>query len=120
MATTKFNLKQYDLRPVLRIRLLDGTVPIDLTLASEVRLLLKNRAAGLKVDSVMDKLDQEDEDTIGFVEYEWQPGDTDTLGTFSGEIQVLWPGQIPQTFPGKGYFQVSINRDLNDGPVEES
>jgi hypothetical protein len=117
-VATKFDLKQYDLRPVLRIRLLDGSVPIDLTLTSEVRLLLKNRAAGLKVNAVMTKLDQTDDATVGFVEYTWQEGDTDTLGTFQGEIQVLWPGQVPQTFPGKGYFQVSINRDLNEGPVE--
>jgi hypothetical protein len=113
-----FNMKQYDLLPVLRLTLLDGSDPVDLTLASEVRLLMKSRAAGLKVDSVMTKLAQEN-DTLGQVEYEWQEGDTDTLGSYQGEVQVLWPGQLPQTFPAKGYFKININRDLNLGPTTE-
>lgn len=124
MATQKFNLKQYDLLPNLRLTLLDGTTPVDLTLASEARLLLKNRT-GLLVDAVMDIADQEDEDLVGVVEYEWQEGDTSTLGTLQGEVQVLWPGQIPQTFPAKGYFAVIVNRDLGPttgpgSPEEES
>ncbi len=113
MATEKFNLKQYDLLPSLRITLLDGSTPVDLTLASEARLLLKNRT-GLLVDALMDISAQTGE-TVGVVEYEWQSGDTDTLGTLQGEVQVLWPGQIPQTFPAKGYFNVIVNRDL--GPT---
>ncbi len=110
-----FNIKVYDLLPVLRITLLDGETPVNLSLASEVRLLLKNRTVGLKVDAVMDKLDQDDYE--GQVQYEWQPGDTDTVGTYQGEVQVLWPGQLPQTFPAKGAFKVNVNRDLNAGPV---
>lgn len=117
MATIRFDLKQFDLRPVLRIRLLDGITPVNLTTASEVRLLLKNRATGLKVNAVMTKLNQADAATVGFVEYTWLPGDTNTLGTFQGEIQVLWAGGQPQTFPAKGYFTIAINRDLNLGPV---
>lgn len=115
---TKFNMKQYDLLPVLRLELLDGTTPVDLTLASEVRLFLKNRVAGLKVDAVMTKLTQTG-DTLGQVEYEWQDGDTDSLGTFQMEVQVLWPGSLPQTFPPKGYNTLIINRDLNQGPITE-
>jgi hypothetical protein len=117
-VSTRFNMKQYDLLPVLRLELLDGTTPVDLTLASEVRLLLKNRSAGLKVNAVMDKLTQTG-DTLGQVEYEWQVGDTDTLGTFQMEVQVMWPGSLPQSFPPKGYNTLSINRDLNQGPTTE-
>lgn len=115
MATTKHNVKQFDLLPVFRMQLLNGTTPVDLTLASEARLLLKSRATGLKVDQVMEIQDQMDDDLIGVVEYAWQDGDTDTLGTFQGEVQVLWPGQLPQTFPAKGYFTINVNREL--GPA---
>lgn len=114
------NLKQYDLLPVLRMTLLDGETPVNLTLASEVRLLLKNRTTGLKVDAVMEVLDQDDDDTVGQVQYEWQEGDTDTIGSFQGEVQVLWPGGLPQTFPSRGYLKININRDLNLGPTGES
>jgi hypothetical protein len=109
-----FNIKQDDLLPVFRVQLLDGTNPVDLTSATAVRLMLSNRAQGLKVDALMTPLAQEG-DTLGMVEYEWQEGDTDTIGSFNGEIQVLWPGQLPQTFPAKGYFRVLVNRDL--GPA---
>ncbi len=113
MATTKFNMKQYDLLPKLRLELLDGETPVDITNASEVRLLLKNRTVGLKIDATMEKYDAE----LGQVEYTWEEGDTDTLGSFQGEVQVLWPGQLPQTFPAKGYFTINVNRDLNLGPT---
>ncbi len=113
MAVETFDIKVHDLLPVLRMVCTDAGEPVDLTNVSEVRLLLKNRTAGLKVDALMEKADQEDEP--GVVTYEWQDGDTDTVGTFLGEIQVLWPGQKPMTFPAKGNFQVRINRDL--GPT---
>lgn len=117
MANKKFPMKHYDLYPVLQITLLDGTDPVDLTLATEARLLLSSRNTGLKVNAVMTILDQTVSANKGIVQYAWHHGDTDTLGTFIGEIQVLWPGSIPQTFPASGYFTVIISRDLNSGPV---
>lgn len=120
MANKKFNIKHYDLLPVFRLVCLDGDVPVDLTLATEARLLLSNRNTGLKVDAVMEVADQSDPDNHGLCTYQWVTGDTDTLGTYSGEIQVLWPGQAPQTFPAKGYFTVIIGKDLNNGPTESS
>lgn len=119
MATTTMNMKQYDLYPSFRTRLtdIDGNA-VDLTDATEVRLLVKNRTAGLKVDATMTKLDQDDDP--GVVEYNWEAGDTDTLGSFQVEIEVTFPGNLPQTFPGKGYCKLNINRDLNAGPVQES
>lgn len=120
MATTTMNMKQYDLYPSFRTKLtdVDGNA-VDLTSATEVRLLVKNRTAGLKVDAEMTKETQSG-DTIGIVEYNWAIGDTDTLGSFQVEIQVTFPGGLPQTFPGKGYCKLNINRDLNAGPTQES
>lgn len=119
MATV-MNMKQYDLYPTFRAQLtdIDGNV-VDLTHATEARLLVKNRTVGLKVNGVMDVLTQSG-DTLGVVEYAWQAGDTDTLGSFQVEVQVMFPGNLPQTFPGKGYNKLNINRDLNLGPTESS
>lgn len=120
MAKQTFKIKHYDLYPIFRLVLLDGTDPVDLTLATEARLLLSSRNTGLKVNASMTITDQTDPDNIGLVTYAWQIGDTDTVGSFNGEIQVLWPGQIPQTFPASGYFNVIIGKDLNNGPTESS
>lgn len=112
MATTVMDMKQHDLYPTFRTKLTDiDGVAVDLTSATAVRLLVKNRTAGLKVDAAMTKLTQSG-DTLGVVEYAWVEGDTDTLGTFQVEIEVLFPGGLPQTFPGKGYCKLNINRDL--------
>lgn len=63
-----------------------------------------------------------DED-CGKAYYEWQPstggaddGDTDIPGVFSAEVEVIWPGQKPQTFPNEKARNetVTFDDDLND------
>ncbi len=112
MANTKFIIKQHDLEPPLRVTLLDGTEAVDLSAVSEVRFLMKSRSTGLKVDDVMTVEDQSNPDNWGKVSYTWQSGDTDTVGTFTGEIQVMWIGSRPQTFPANKYFTIDIQKDL--------
>lgn len=108
----RFYIKQYDLRPDLRVRLLDEDVAVDLTGAASALFLMRNRRSGLKISAAMTILDQTQDATKGVVSYSWQAGDTAIHGDFQGEVQVTWPGSKPQTFPANGYITVSIGKDL--------
>lgn len=117
MANTQFTIKQHDLLPALVVTLLDDDVAVDLTTADSARLLMRNLAAGLKVNAFMTILDQTDADNLGKVSYDWQGLDTDTVGTFNAEVEIIWPGDRPQTFPAAKtlkYFKVVIQNDLTD------
>lgn len=114
MASDRFYLKQNDLQPDFRARLLDEDTPVDLTSATSVQMLMRNRRAGLKVHAPMAIADQTDTDLKGVVSYTWAPGDTDTAGDFQAEIQVTWPNSKPQTFPAKGHITIVIEKDLGN------
>lgn len=114
---TEFTIKQHDLLPALVVTLLDGTTPVDLTDVITARLLMRNLSAGLKVSALMTVLDQSDADNLGKVQYEWVGTDTDTVGGFKAEIEVIWPGDKPQTFPASKtlkYFTITVQNDLTD------
>jgi hypothetical protein len=110
-----FIIKQHDLRPRYRVKLTQtdpsnptATIPVDLTDATSVRFLMSTASGTTaKVDAPAAFVDR----TGGIVEYAWQAGDTDTVGDYSIEFEVMW-GTEPQTFPSNGYFTARINADL--------
>lgn len=112
MAT--FYIKQHDLLPNLVVTLLEGDDPVDLTLATGARFLMRNLLAGLKVSAVATILDQSVEANLGKVSYTWVSPDTDTVGKFNGEVEITWPGSKTQTFPAHKYFTVDVQNDLTD------
>jgi hypothetical protein len=111
VATARYTIKQFDLEPPFEIRLLDGIIPVDLTNATQVLFIMKNRK-GLKVLGQMIKADQTGENR-GIVLYRWLDGDTNTAGSFNAEVQVSWPTARAQTFPANQYVLVNIQKDLN-------
>lgn len=46
----------------------------------------------------------------GICEYQWVAGDTDTVGTYSVDVLVTFPGSIPEHFPQ------AYDRELIIGP----
>lgn len=108
----KFYIKQHDLEPGLEVQLLSGTTPVDLTMATAALFLMKSRKTGLKATGAMTIADQSIEANLGVVTYDWQLGDTDTVGEYTAEVQVMWPANKPQTFPAHSYFTVGIEKDL--------
>lgn len=108
----KCYIKQHDLEPDLEIQLLSDTDPVDLSQAQSALFLMSSRKTGLKAFGSMTIADQTVTSTLGVVTYTWQPGDTDTVGDYNGEVQITWPVGKPQTFPANGYFTVTIQKDL--------
>lgn len=122
MAAT-FRIKQHDLKPSLQVVLLSDmpqqdpglppqSNPVNLTQATAARLLMSSRRTGLKVSGAMTIADQSVVANLGLVTYDWQAGDTDTVGQFDAEIEVTWPTGKPQTFPANQYFTVDVQKDL--------
>ncbi len=105
----KYRMKQNDLAPALDIQLLDGGEALDLSQAIGAKFIMRDRT-GVKVSAAMSIRDQTQ--YKGVVRYQWVLGDTDTAGVFDAEVEITWPPNNPQTFPGYQYMKVEISKDL--------
>ena len=104
-----FKIKQNDTSPSLQATLKDASLaPIDLT-GSQVRFHMRSVDGTLKINAPMIVVTP----TLGLVQYNWQAGDTDTVGTYYVEFQVTYPGNSIETFPNDGNKVVSIVKELN-------
>lgn len=107
MARLIHRMKQHDLEPPLRLVVLDGTAPVDLTNAVDVVLIV-----GGIIDRAPMEADPDQTTNRGHVKYDWQSGDTAAIGEFDFEVEVMWPTGRPQTFPVKGYAVLIVEDDL--------
>ena len=109
MAT--YETMQHDLYPPLRAKLTDSAgTAVDLTNATSVTVhIFREDTRAQKVNAACTVDSQA---TSGWVEYEWQSGDTDTAGRFLLQFEVVWPTNKPQTYPQNGYDTLLIYDDL--------
>lgn len=103
-------VKRGDLEPSVSAVLDDAGTLVDLTAATSVRFVMTSSTGVVKVNRAMTKGNQTTDP--GLVTMAWQTADTDTAGTYRGEVEVTWPGSRPQTFPGDGYLNILILPDL--------
>jgi len=105
-----FRIKKNDTSPKLAVTLEDALGnPIGLAGCAARFHMKAFGASSLKIDAVADIGDA----VNGIVEYSWQSGDTDTAGTYYGEIEVTYADNAVETFPNNGYFTVIIKEDLD-------
>jgi hypothetical protein len=43
--------------------------------------------------------------------YDWQVGDTDTVGIFEGEFEVTFPDASIKTYPNEGYITINVTKE---------
>lgn len=104
-----FNIKQNDTSPSLQATLKDASLTaINLTGAS-VQFHMKAVDGTLKVDAAMTVVDAEG----GIVQYDWQSGDTDTVGAYYVEFEVTYSDNSVETFPNNGNKVISVVKELN-------
>jgi hypothetical protein len=104
-----FNIKQNDTSPSLQATLKDSALsPINLNGATVV-LHMKSLEGVIKVDAAMTIV----ESLNGIIKYDWQTGDTDTVGTYYVEFEVTYADASIETFPNTGSLVVSVVRELN-------
>lgn len=103
-------MKRNDLLPILRMQMLnpDGTpanlagVPVVFNMSSIAGVPKIIRAPATVVDA-----------NLGWVEYAWVVGDTDTSDTFLAEFRADYSG-LPLTYPNSSYERIVILPNLDD------
>lgn len=104
-----FYIKQNDTVPSLRADLKDGdNAAIDLTGAS-VKFIMRAIGGTTAVINASASIVSE---AGGTVQYNWQSGDTDTVGSYQAEFEVTYSGGTVETFPNDGYIRIEILDDL--------
>lgn len=105
-----FFIKQNDTSPALKVELKasDGTA-INLTGATvhfhmrdaETQVVKVDRAASVTQASQ------------GHVQYNWQTGDTATVGAYEYEFQATYSDGTIETFPNNGYSKLKIVAEIS-------
>ena len=105
------NMKQNDRRPAMPATIKRGTQIVPLTSAMSVTFKMRPAYGPLelKVNSAAVVTNA----ATGQVEYRWAAGDTDTVGEFLAEWEVLWADGTTETFPTIDYDRVIIHDDLD-------
>lgn len=99
MASIK--IVQNDTKPYLEFEITQDGTPVDLT-GSTVKFYMKNADTGsVKINGSLCSITDA---TKGKCRYVWAAGDTNTVGTYLGEVEVTFPDTKIQT----GYKQVTI------------
>ena len=105
-----FKIKTNDTSPKLTVDLEDASgAAVALSGATARFHMKKYGATSLKIDAAADITDADN----GRVEYSWTSGDTDTAGTYYGEIEITYGDATVETFPNSGYFTIIIQEDLD-------
>ena len=108
-------MKQGDLEPDLIIDIADPTGAADLNAVVSWRLVARLRGASspLFVDTDPTVTVDPEDSSKAVVSHSWVAGETDTLGVVLVEVEAMWPGDRPQTFPSNGHEQLRIGDDLD-------
>jgi uncharacterized protein YfaS (alpha-2-macroglobulin family) len=104
-----FNIKQNDTSPSLQAILKDASGTAIILTAASVRFHMKALDGTVKVDAAMTVTDN----LNGVVQYDWQTGDTDTVGSYSVEFEVTYLDNTIETFPNNQNLTISVVRELN-------
>ncbi|MGJ8660459.1 MAG: BppU family phage baseplate upper protein [Bacteroidota bacterium] len=104
-----FRIKQNDTSPSLEATLSDANlVAVNLNSAT-VMLHMKAIGGDVVLDEQMTITDAEG----GVIQYDWQFGDTSTIGTYYVEFEVTYSDGSIETFPNTGSLPLVITRELN-------
>jgi len=105
---TDWTMKKNDLLPLMELTLEDADGAVDLSGATSAKLLMilkGDLGKSPKVDAAV-AIDADQTNNKGKVVYTWVEGDTDTVGIYYGEVEVLY-GTKPLTFPNDTYYIIS-------------
>ena len=104
-----FNIKQNDTSPSLQATLNDASGTVIILTGASVRFHMKALDGTVKVDAAMTVTDN----LNGVVQYDWQTGDTDTVGSYSVEFEVTYFDNTIETFPNNQNLTISVVRELS-------
>lgn len=111
MTMRRFNIKQNDTAPALKVKLLNdnGNLKKDMDLISSVQFHMMDRDENTVI-SKSGTIISEDDSTVA---YDWDDGDTESVGKYRGEFELEYDNQGgTETFPNSGYIDVIIDEDI--------
>ena len=100
-------IKQGDLLPSWSCTLFNAGAVVDLSAATAVRVKAL-RGSALVIDRVATTAT-----ALGVVTLDWLVGDTDEPCRLDFEVEVTWPGSLPQTFPPNARLATTIYQDAD-------
>ena len=109
-----WTMKKDDLLPLMELTLedVDGAVDLSGATSAKLKMILKDEMGSTpKIDTAV-AIDGDQVTNKGKVVYTWVDGDTDTPGTYLGEVEVLY-GAKPLTFPNDSYYIIAIVDDVD-------
>lgn len=107
-----FSIKRNDTDPPIRGTVADGNGnPIDLSDVVSIRFLMRILSDTPVNDKVAAAAEIEDISS-GLISYSWTVGDTDTSGTYVGEMEMTKTDGRIETVPNDGYTIIQITDDL--------
>lgn len=104
-----FKIKQNDTSPSLQATLKDAFGTAIVLTGASVKFHMKALDGTVKVNSAMTVTNA----SGGVVQYDWQTGDTDTVGSYSAEFEVTYSDSTIETFPNNQNLTISVVRALN-------
>lgn len=104
-----FYIKQNDTSPSILAELKDANNDAVNITSATAKIFIKSIDGILKVNEDMQIINP----TLGVVRYDWQVGDTDTVGTYSVEFQVTYTDNSVETFPNTGSVALVVTKELN-------
>ena len=110
MSANVFEIKQYNLLPLLQVTLQDddGTA-IDLTGTTQKIYISDKKGNFILNGGVMTEVDYE----AGQIRYTWVDGDTDLEGVYHAEVVVTYTASSKTlSFPTSGYLCIRILQSL--------
>jgi hypothetical protein len=103
-----FTITQNDTAPPIRSRLKDSGEPVNLTNVSNVFFYMENEYKEVVVsDDLTGRVNILD-NTVGEVEYMFKSSETENVGRFKAEWEVLYDDGTRETFPSDGKVSIEI------------
>jgi len=104
-----FTIVQEDTAPPIESQLTDSGIPVDLTdNVSNIHFYMEDKFDRVVISDDLTGRVNIVSGTEGKVEYTWRSGDTDTVGVYNSEWQVLYDDGKIETFPSRGKIRVEI------------
>jgi len=98
----RFEIKQNDTLPPLKVKLTQNGSVLDLSNAT-VKLVINN--IGERTMIIEDAAQ-------GIVRYDWQATDTIKAGIYLAEVKVQYPNGTRQTIPTTGQIEIRIHKEV--------
>lgn len=107
----RFPIKRHSRMPYLQLTVKNNGAPVDISGASSATFNMSQIGGAKSVSGSAIIAPLPD---VGVLRYRWAEGDTDTVGTYRGEFDLVFPPGVPFTIPTNADIEIEVYEDVND------